>query len=616
MAAPGVALQPAPAPEAPQAAPAVPHALVEAFARAVAAPRRGALVYLGGGVNDAEEHLSPLARALHLAATEARPFAVYTRADILAGDWDKPEQAGAALDLAGELRALGLDPVLVASGQPKHRHLFVRVPDPELRDQLAARFKAAGADVRRKAPIRPPLSPHRLGFPVKLLAPTSPAAALAALAAPAAAPSASPAPSRPTPAPKPVVPVADERPRRELTDNARRLLAANPPGPTATAKGQRSEAIRSALVAIANTGATEGEAWATITANPIGRRYTTGDRSRAHFAKEWADAVRFVNANPAFLAGADVRERVAAMLAEQEAKPWPGKAGASAFAILRAHAAIACRRGALPYTAAVRELAERTGLSLPTVQAANARLQQMGLLAKARTGRLDQQAGRQATAWRLLLPARTPANVADLAHTNRTLSPSPRPGLNVQVALRSEGLLRHDATRWGRGLGKAAAGLLLALEAGPASVCQLAARFCRHRVSVSRQLGRLVAVGLVARGEGKRALYRLAVEPDELLAKLDRVAVRLGTAGRGERVRRIFAQQRLALDAGRSSGPVSAPKPKPTGSTFTLKPGRKFAGRQPQEDFHGEKEPQRRVAARVRRKHGSRDRPGGAAASR
>ena len=107
MAAPGVALQPAPAPEAPQAAPAVPPELVEAFARAVAAPGSKALVYKPGGVNKTEGWRS-LDEALRLAATEGRPFAVRVRADLLAGDFDRPEQMDAVVALTGELRAEGL----------------------------------------------------------------------------------------------------------------------------------------------------------------------------------------------------------------------------------------------------------------------------------------------------------------------------------------------------------------------------------------------------------------------------------------------------------------------------------------------------------------------------
>jgi hypothetical protein len=255
----------------------VPPELVEAFARAVAAPGSKALVYRPGGANEVEGWRS-LDEALRLAATEGRAFAVRVRADLVVGDFDRPEQADAVVALTGELRAEGLKPVMQASGQPGRRHLWVAVPDAELRAKVAARFKVAGADLRvGTQPIRPLLSPHRLGLPVKLLFPTDPTTALAALAAPTA--------------------TRQESRRRDLTDKARQLLAADP--------ADRSPAIRSALLALANAGRTEAEAWEAITSNPVGRRYTSGDRSRTHFSQEWQRAVAFVSTNPPFASGDD-----------------------------------------------------------------------------------------------------------------------------------------------------------------------------------------------------------------------------------------------------------------------------------------------------------------------
>ena len=535
--------------------------LVRAFAEAVAAPGQKALLYRPGGSNEIER-LTSLPTALHLAEAEGRPCAVYLRPEILAGDYDQPEQAGAAVTLAVELRAEGLQPVLVASGQPGRRHLFVRVDDVEQRALVRDRLKASGADVRAgKQPIRPPLSPHRLGLPSRLLAPTDATAALDALRGPE----------------------SDEqaRPRRGLSEATTRLLGRSPP------PGCRSELVMGALLGLANAGLDRKQAWATLRSAPLGGRYAgPGHGPRARFDREWSKACRRVEEVPAYRGGADVRLRLADFLFVVEpATYWKGMAGASALAVLRGHAAIACRRGAMTYTASLRELAERAGLTLPTVRAANLRLRRLGLLAQTRLGGV-REGRRTASSWSLTVPV-----VATFYHTPHT----PRRDLNGKESLQSgltlEGLLRHDASRW-RALGKNVPALLLALESlGTARTPALAARLGRHRVTVCRQLARLVALGLAERSDGKRGLYRLSVEPEALAARLDRVAVRLGTAGVGLRMQEAFEEQRMGFDAGR----YRAKPQKPTGRVYVLK--QPVTADPPQE---------RRQAAQVRRRRSTR----------
>lgn len=512
--------------------------LVRAFAEAVAAPGQKALLYRPGGSNEIER-LTSLPTALHLAEAEGRPCAVYLRPEILVGDYDQPELAGAAVTLAGELRAEGLQPVLVASGQPGRRHLFVRVDDVEQRGLVRDRLKASGADVRAgKQPIRPPLSPHRLGLPSRLLAPTDATAALDALGGPE----------------------SDEqaRPRRGLSDATTRLLGQSPP------PGSRSEPVMGALLGLANAGLDREQAWATLRSAPLGGRYAgPGYGPRARFDREWSKACRRVEEVPAYRDGADVRLHVETYLDASEADTcWRGVAGSSALAVLRAHAGIACRRGSTSYGASQRELAELAGLTLPTVRVANIRLRRLGLLSQTRPGG-TRDGRRVATAWRLTLP-----NVATFYHSSHT----PERGLIGKRSLRSgltlEGLLRHDVSRW-RALGKGFPALLLALESvGTARVCHLAARLGRHRVTVSNQLRRLVVQGLVKRSDGKRGFYQSSVEPEALASRLDRVAVRLGTAGVGLRTQEAFEEARHAHDVGRSR---SATQSKPTGKTFTVK---------------------------------------------
>jgi len=549
-----------------RAASAVPPELVRAFAEAVAVPDRKALVYRPGGSNEAERWAS-LPTALHLAEADGRPFAVYLRPEVVAGDYDQPEQAGAALALATELRAEGLAPVLLASGQPGRRHLFVRVPDAEQRAALLDRLKASGADVRvGNQPIRPPLSPHRLGLPPRLLAPTDPTAALAALRGPE----------------------SDERPRnvRPLSEATLRVLAQSPP------PGSRSEPVMAALLGMANAGLEREQAWATLRAAPLGARYAEpGHRPRARFDREWSKACRRAEEIPAFTDRNDVQEQIEAFLFVVEpATCWRGVGGASALAVLRAHAAIACRRGALSYTAGQREIAERAAVTLPTVRKANLRLRSLGLLVQARRGGI-QDGRRLASTWRLTLPV-----VATISHTPHTSGRGLNGKHSLQSGLTLEGLLRHDVSRW-RALGKNAPALLLALESlGTARAPALAALLGRHRVTVCRMLARLVALGLVERSDGRRGLYQLAVEPSALPACLDRLAVRLGTAGDGLRMQAAFEEQRAAFDAGRAGRPPE--RREATGRTFVIK-------RAP-EAAPSPVEPERRIAAKVRRRRSTR----------
>jgi len=118
---------------------------------------------------------------VHRAATSGRAYAIQVAFDMFAVDDDAHS---AALDvLVAEIRATAARPVLVASGREGHRHLFAR---DALRQRWIARARELGlpdAAIRIDHNlIRPPLAPHRLGLPVRLLDPTDPVEALVALA--------------------------------------------------------------------------------------------------------------------------------------------------------------------------------------------------------------------------------------------------------------------------------------------------------------------------------------------------------------------------------------------------------------------------------------------------
>ncbi|MGA9345728.1 MAG: hypothetical protein WBV37_11555 [Nocardioidaceae bacterium] len=109
------------------------------------------------------------------AVTQDLCFFVSARRGMLAADFDRPDDAGPAVLLCGFLSRHGLQPVLVASGRPGHRHVFCKVP-AALWTCASREAKRLGADVRES--IRPPLTAHRLGLDVQLLRPTDPQRAI------------------------------------------------------------------------------------------------------------------------------------------------------------------------------------------------------------------------------------------------------------------------------------------------------------------------------------------------------------------------------------------------------------------------------------------------------
>ncbi len=108
------------------------------------------------------------------------PFFVQTLADhVLAWEVDDPTLLPVALGFYEDLEQAGRSPVLVASGQDGHHHLWLRETDPEVRGPIRARAERVGLARRRgrseeKRSMRPPLAPHRLELPTALVRPASP----------------------------------------------------------------------------------------------------------------------------------------------------------------------------------------------------------------------------------------------------------------------------------------------------------------------------------------------------------------------------------------------------------------------------------------------------------
>src|SRR5439155_4132620 len=147
-----------------------------ALAKAVAAPESKAVLL------DANNRADGPPIPIEEAVATGRAFAVQLALHVLGTDLDDLALMAAFVEFSADLLAHGITPVIVASGRPDHRHLFAAVLSGELRALLTARAAALG--LKLTSSLRPPLTPHRLGWPVRLLRPAEPADALGALAPP------------------------------------------------------------------------------------------------------------------------------------------------------------------------------------------------------------------------------------------------------------------------------------------------------------------------------------------------------------------------------------------------------------------------------------------------
>src|SRR5262249_2629342 len=116
---------------------------------------------------------------LDVAVVSGRPYLVEVQRTMFATDADVADAANRISVLTGELIAVHLRPVRIASGQPGRFHLFCRIADHDTRPRFADRARSLGLDVRRT--IRPPLAPHRAGGMSYPLNPANWHEALAAL---------------------------------------------------------------------------------------------------------------------------------------------------------------------------------------------------------------------------------------------------------------------------------------------------------------------------------------------------------------------------------------------------------------------------------------------------
>ena len=446
-----------------------------ALARAVAR-NNGARYYAPAGSNAlSNEWASDLAEAVR----SGRPFAARVRDGFLATDADSAELGHRTRQLFEELRRAGTFPVLVASGREGHRHLFVWL-GPRL-DAWAARARELGLDVRTW--IRPPLTPHRLGLPVRLIDPSEPDQALAAL----------------------------RRPRRPLKGHTwERLRGGVPEGE------DRSAAIQSVALAAFNAGWTFGQFRSAILdpANRLGekvRAMESSDQDR-WLGRTWEAArERYLShpGSPSETSSAAVRRFTAAA----ETAAFEGRYGGLRKSLLGI-AAIAARAGKLEVTFSDRQAAEAAGLDVKTFKKHRPRLEAEGWVERIETGR-----GRRASAYQLRVP------VSHRAPTNHIPSKGGR--------VTNGGSLGHDAFRRS---GTAGPAVLRMLDVSrPQGAAGIAAAIRVGRSTVHRWLRLLEGVGLACQERGGWVL----VSDDEaaILAGLDALAEVRGTSGTARRQR-------------------------------------------------------------------------------
>lgn len=502
-------------------------ALVEEFAKTIAKTDMALLV-------DADNRNAGW-MTIREAAASGRAFCVEVVEVVLAADGDDPRLSGAVMRLAEAMRFDGLQPLVVASGQSGHLHLFCRIEDADVCRRYIERAKEAGLDVRSgNNRIRPPLAPHRLGLPVRLLTPGDPAEALAALCC--------------------------KRPVRGRSLSPRIEQVLRDGDHEAHGYRSRSHMIQGIALGFVNAERTSGELFAAIL-NPGNR---AGDKLRDRSPREarryidrcWAKAVEKATKSPAIVDREGALKVIKDVRAAAALFPWKGVAGTTDQIVLGVHLRIAVETGKLSHHADVRTVAERAGCSASTASCSQSRLRDAGWLKLVARGR-----GPDANVWRLRLPrqgctqSNTPTSAgrvppATLSPPDRCPPPiTPCPGgASGECPPRytpasgecSEKYTpgvdpSHDAWRRG-GLGKSTYRVWRVLTAvRPRRAKEIAAGLPLGLRMTQRHLGKLRQHGLAVQdGDGWRRGK----------GDLDRVAEALDVSGKGEAEQRRHERDR------------------------------------------------------------------------
>ena len=413
-------------------------------------------------------------------AGTAATYAVEVAGDVLALDADSLQQSAWLREaLAPELRALGFNPVLVASGRPDHLHLFCRLDSSQRVTDFGALVFALPREQRPdwrklKEGIRPPGAPHREGLPVALVSPSSWAEALDYLID-----------GRSVTRPR-----TDAEPGEvlkfmldSLSPNCRDALEA----PVAEKQyPTRSERLRAVLVGFGNAAYAADLLGRLPDLTPLllplllslpgGSKLTDEDPKGAEkrLRRELVRVVKFVRSYPPERQEEKTQGIIGRVFADAMAKPW-GRSSATDRAVLQAVLNLAAAAGKTELHASERVLAARAGVARATAGRSLRRLAEAGWLKKMKSRRYE-----SAAVWAILDRPDARAVTVPMA---------------CAVA---------DIWRRGGGLGPVAGRIWGALGAEAQSVAAVALAVGRDRLrdrpNIRRQLARLAQLGLAQLG--------------------------------------------------------------------------------------------------------------------
>jgi len=250
----------------------------------------------------------------------------------------------------------------------------------------------------------------------------------------------------------------------------------------------------------------------------------------------------------------DFHASLAALRARVEITAWPGTKGKTDLKNLLARIAICQQRGDWDHSISERDLAERIGCSRAAVVRSNKRL----VTAK-RLRKLDSGTGRKGARWMLIL-AVSPAQSHDESTPQGQKPGGALCGLTVRQPHREPNidsrttthLMPKDAFAF-FGLSGSGLAIVSALaERNDQTAAELVGTASVSRPTAFRQLGKLVALGLVEKTADVYHLVPTAIEGagqstqecTEPVQNWDEAAKRLGTAGTGQRRRDRHDRQR------------------------------------------------------------------------
>jgi hypothetical protein len=296
-----------------------------------------------------------------------------------------------------------------------------------------------------------------------------------------------------------------------------------------------SEAEQSLIASLINAGYSFGEVLDLFNQYQCAGKYAELRTQNTKNAERWLNHSYTKAAEWAHAHESKARQTVTAAIAWAESTTWAGRTGAVDRLIFLAHMDIAYKAGRLEWAAACRDLAERAAVSAKTAINSNHRLCDGKVLTLETAATVD-----CANVYRLPLDKVTHFLSTSFVRKCVTLS------------------INHDLFRFG-GLGKRAGQVWQILQEHPATVDELAEITGASAKTITRALSHMAKLADTYTGE---CLPMVASNDDEtwhaLDADLDRLALIVGTAGKGKRQKKQHADERRKHNRELRRGRVTA----------------------------------------------------------